>query len=119
MLALTDFNGVLVSYLKEPDKKIAVLNPKPFGPEAIVQVIKGKKRGVVVAIAPGIIGWSLCSKKDSFDREKGIGIALGRALTALAMDDNDREDFYMEVPDSLVDIFNDMIERAEKYFQAD
>ena len=118
MLTLADFNSVLVSYLKEPDKKVAVLNPKAFGPEAIVQIVKGRKRGVIVAIAPGIFGWSHCRKKGSFDREKGIGIALGRAVTALSMSDNGREDFYMEVPDSLVDVFNDMIERAEKYFQA-
>jgi hypothetical protein len=41
---------------------------------------KGNRCGVVVAIGPGCVGWSLChTNKDRFSREIGKRIAAGRA----------------------------------------
>ncbi len=48
---------------------------------------KNRKIGVVIAIPINKketkyrIGWSLCSKKDIFDKEVGESLAVGRAVT--------------------------------------
>jgi hypothetical protein len=78
---------------------------------------KGNPQGVVVAIAPGIIGWSLCNKKDRFLKEKAIDIAAKRALKALYLDPVSRsEDYYTKIPFTLSELSLIMLERSEKYF---
>lgn len=131
MLKLTDFDKVLVTYLYEPDKKVPIIVNTPAGPVARIETIKGKKRGVVVALGAGILGWSLCNinpgwspKKgyhpaDIFDKEKGLDLALKRANIASSLTFSERENFYSKVPFSLLERFEHMSLRSERYFRPD
>lgn len=128
MLKLKDFEKVLVSYLKEDDKVVAVVNHKMDGPAAELVTIQGARRGVVVAIAPGIIGWSLCNKKghydknfnyhepDVFDKAVGIDLALKRAKIAEGLNPMARSAFYSKIPFSLDELSDEMFLRSHKYF---
>jgi hypothetical protein len=40
---------------------------------------RGKKIGAVVAVGPLNVGYSLCNKKDKFDKDLAVEIARGRA----------------------------------------
>jgi len=140
MLTLKNFDKVLVSYLYEPDtytaKVVYVSVPVIEGqadtgkmmPRAILETVKGKRKGVVVAIGAGQIGWSMCNTKpgwsrkegwhegDVFDREKGLSLALKRADIASRLNRWERESFYTKVPDSIIDLFEEMDFRAQLYF---
>lgn len=118
MLKLNDFNKVLVEFLREDDKFIAVLDTNSLGiPMAHVQKIAGKRIGVVVATGDGILGWSLCNSKDEFDKEKGLNIALSRAHYAGSLSIRGREELYQKVPFSMEKLFNKMLERSSRYFK--
>ena len=118
MLKLNEFNKVLVEFLREDDKFIAVLDTNPLGiPMARVQKITGKRIGVVVATGDGILGWSLCNSKDEFDKEKGLSIALSRAHYAGSLSIRGREELYQKVPFSMEKLFNKMLERSSRYFK--
>ena len=118
MLKLNEFNKVLVEFLREDDKFIAVLDTNPLGiPMARVQKITGKRIGVVVATGDGILGWSLCNSKDEFDKEKGLSISLSRAHYAGSLSIRGREELYQKVPFSMEKLFNKMLERSSRYFK--
>ena len=118
MLKLNEFNKVLVEFLREDDKFIAVLDTNSLGiPMARVQKITGKRIGVVVATGDGILGWSLCNSKDEFDKEKGLSIALSRAHYAGSLSIRGREELYQKVPFSMEKLFNKMLERSSRYFK--
>ncbi len=113
MLKLNEFNKVLVEFLREDDKFIAVLDTNSLGiPMAHVQKITGKRIGVVVATGDGIVGWSLCNSKDEFDKEKGLSIALSRAHYAGSLSIRGREELYQKVPFSMEKLFNKMLENS-------
>lgn len=136
MLTLKDFPSVLVSYFKDSDKQIAKIdytkliddegNPVP---RAYIETVKGGKRGVLVAIGPGIVGWSLCNVKhgwdknghwhdaDTFDKAKGIDLALKRAKISEGLDLVGKTGFYSKVPFTLEKEFAKMVERSFHYFQ--
>ena len=65
-LTLKDFDSkVLVSYLKEDDRLQSAIDYRcEGGPKAILEVVKGERLGVVVALGAGVFGWSLCNKKE-------------------------------------------------------
>lgn len=118
MLKLNEFGKVLVEFLREDDKLVAVLDVNPLGiPMARVEKIRGKKIGVVVAIGDGILGWSLCNSKDEFDKEKGLSIALSRAHYAGSLSIRGREELYQKVPFSMEKLFSKMSERSSRYFK--
>ena len=118
MLKLNEFNKVLVEFLREDDKFIAVLDTNSLGiPMAYVQKITGKRIGVVVATGDGVLGWSLCNSKDEFDKEKGLSIALSRAHYAGSLSIRGREELYQKVPFSMEKLFNKMLERSSRYFK--
>ena len=120
MLKLNEFNKVLVEFLREDDKFIAVLDTNSLGiPMAYVQKITGKRIGVVVAIGDGVLGWSLCNSKDEFNKEKGVSIALHRAHYAGSLSIRGREEIYQKVPDSLIELFEKVSERSSRYFKYD
>jgi hypothetical protein len=58
------------------------LRGKKKGNKMIVQYVRDLNRnpvGVVVAIGPDQVGWSVCHPKDRFDKVRGLNIAIGRA----------------------------------------
>lgn len=49
----------------------------------LVKYVRNRKRrpvGVVVATGKYHVGWSLCDKKDEWDKEVGMAMAVGRAV---------------------------------------
>ena len=100
MLTIQDFDAVLIEYKRD---------------------LKGNYKGVVVAIGPDIIGWSLCNPKDTFEKRVGLSLALGRAIKAALMPltDTKRLAFYETCPFTLNDIFDRMTVRSVAYFQQD
>ena len=123
MLQLSDFKKVLLAYLKEEDTVKAVVSHKMDGPTAELVTIKGGKRGVVVAIAPGIIGWSLCNTKDTwfnkadvFNKKVGISMALKRAQIAQGLSSEGRASFYQKIPFSIAELAESMHARSFQYF---
>lgn len=136
MLTLKDFPNVLVSYLNEPDQLVAKVDYlKLVDPQgnpvarAVLETIKGERRGVVVAIGPGIVGWSLCHVKagwgrdgrwheaDKFNKAKGLDLALQRAKISATLDLVGKTSFYQKVPFSIQKEFDKMVERSFHYFQ--
>lgn len=81
----------------------------------------GQRRGIVVAVDKDKIGWSLChtqyvefdyvEKLDTFDKNFGLNIALARAVSPK------RENVESSVPNSIRPIYEDMKERAKRYFK--
>lgn len=118
MLTLQSVEGkVLVEYVREEDKKTPILVLTNEGLVNSVMIEKGKVKGMVIAIGDGIIGWSLCNKKDTFNKEIAIDIAMKRALVAKGLSLKSRSSFYSRLPFSLNEAFNKMEERSEKYFK--
>lgn len=97
-----------------------MLTINDFDDKVIIKYYRDKYRnpkGVVVAISNGILGWSLCSKLDTFNKKKGLGIALSRALRAEQLNRNERElVFYSKVPFSLSDTFERVNEISSNYW---
>lgn len=54
-----------------------------------------------------VIGFSLCSREDKFDRDKALAIAVGRALSPKSQ----------ECPPSISDEACDFADRCVKYFK--
>lgn len=117
MLTLNDFNKVLVEYQREKDKMVPLIENTILGPRAYIDIVRGKRVGVVVAIGDGVLGWSLCNSKDEFDKEKGLSIALHRAHYAGSLSIRGREEIYQKVPDSLIELFKKVNERSSRYFK--
>lgn len=71
----------------------------------------GKKNkplvGVVVAIGPNQVGWSLCKKGDRFDKQFAVEVAQDRALKGSKA----------PLPHSVYNEYYAMVNRAEKYFK--
>lgn len=53
-----------------------------------------------------VVGWSLCSKRDKFNKQLGLTIAKNRIVCY-------RE---MRIPDSILGPLKSFVKRAEKYF---
>ena len=80
-------------------------------PRYLMQYIrdnKNQKRGCLIAVGPGQVGFSLAHKKDKFDRYLGFEVAMIRAIGG----------FNKDVPISLSDQFAYMIERSHRYFKS-
>jgi hypothetical protein len=75
----------------------------------IFEYVRNKKRqriGVVVALDKTSIGWSACNiKKDRFDKELGLKIAMGRAEHSVS-----------PIPPHILPTFNYMVDRAYRYY---
>lgn len=109
---------ILIEYLYEKDKLVSYIDYTKLGPEARINIIKGKKIGVVVAIGASIMGWSLCRKGDTFNKVEGIRFAKERARFISYVDSNKLEEFYAnEVPYSLNELILKMNNRSIKYFK--
>jgi hypothetical protein len=118
-LTLKDFDKVLIEYKRKKDKVIPYLQKTPLGVIPSYYIRKGDIYGMVVAIGPGIIGWSLCDKKDTFNKELGLDLALRRARIASNLSFRGRNSLYSKVPFTLNEIFLNMEVRSEKYCPLD
>lgn len=105
---------MLIKYIRTPKKYIPQVGINPDGtPCAYLKEIGGNPVGIIVAIDRNQIGWSLCNKKDQFNKHMGRKIAVNRA------------DFYgtnktlllKEVPDSIKEEIIKMYDRSEKYYK--
>lgn len=119
MLTLKSVEGkVLVEYFHGEDIKTSIIimttEDGPMKKGVLIQ--RGPIIGMVVAIDDGVIGWSLCNKKDIFNKEIAIDIAVKRALISKNLSLRARDNFYSKVPFSLNELFLRMEERSEKYF---
>lgn len=81
----------------------------------------GRLRGVVVAIDNRAVGWSLCNKKDKFNKDIALFLAKERALKLhkffLNQDFDDMYEYFIEIPDCILDLFIKMTHRSIKYFK--
>jgi hypothetical protein len=88
-----------------------------YRPHAVIQYVRNKKgrpTGVIVAIKSDQgfnVGYSLCNKKDRFDREMALKIAFGRAEL--------HNQIPAEVPREICRIIPDFIARCKKYYRTD
>lgn len=110
--------NVLIEYLYKT-KFVPYIDYTKLGPVAKINEIK-TAIGVVVAIGPSVMGWALCDKKDTFNKEKALELALLRADLVACIEDDALENFYLQaVPFSLGDLLLKMNERSLKYFKED
>lgn len=75
---------------------------------------KDQIRGVVLALDHTVLGWSLCNKRDKFDKELAIKIAYERAKSI------QKEDYgvvYNKIPRTIQPLFNEIYERSKKYYK--
>lgn len=105
---------MLIKYIRTPKKYIPQVGINPDGaPYAYFKVVGGDPIGVIVAIDRDRIGWSLCNKKDTFDKQIGLRIALNRAEFY-----GTNKSFLLEqIPDSIREEIIEMYTRSEKYFK--
>jgi len=65
-----------------------------------------KPIGVVMSTGLNEVGYSLCNKKDAWDKEKGKMIAFRRATGG----------FNHPIPDSIYIDYYSMVDRSDRYF---
>jgi hypothetical protein len=98
-----------------------MLTTENFGGHVIVEYKRNSKKmpvGVVVATGSGIIGWSLCSQADTFNKAFGLNIALNRAIKIESLPSFMREEFILEkIPNSLIKLYVKVLERSKAYFK--
>ena len=68
----------------------------------------GNPIGVAVAVSKEDIGWSLCNKRDKFNKQRALEIAVGRAT---------KRDISDTKPVTILPLFNKIYARAQKYFK--
>ena len=137
MLTLKNFSRVLVSYYRRPAKyeaKVVMRQDVDSEgrhvnvPTAVLKTSKGLKKGILVAIGPGIVGWSLCKDSwsprsyvgpDDFNQQIGMHIALNRALAVQEMGLVEKAEFAAKVPETLKKDYTEMIFRSFRYFKED
>lgn len=106
-----DFKGkALIQYYREKSGEALIENAKTGELELVST--KGAPRGVLMALENGIIGWSLCSKLDTFDRDKGLNIAFRRALKSM-----EDPEYDLKVPQSLQNLAEEMLYRSSIYYK--
>lgn len=120
MKTLKEFEKPLVSYIYNPGELVAYIDYKLSGPVARIKENPAEKKGILIAIGPGIVGWSLCRSGkifDKFNKEVGIDIALKKAVIASKLTTLQRDSFYGKVPRSISEEFERMMERSYKYYK--
>lgn len=91
-----------------------------FQNKVLVEYERDSKRvpkGIVVAIGPGILGWALCNKKDTFNKAQGLHIALNRALSVKFATDEERIAYYQKCPFTLQPLLEKIGNRSLIYYK--
>lgn len=84
----------LVSYVRDKNR-----NPRGM----LIAIKKGKKGNFH-------IGYSMCRKEDTFDKNMGFKIALGRAET-------NNYDTFINSPHAIRKMLTGFVQRCEKYYK--
>jgi hypothetical protein len=74
-------------------------------------------QGVVIAIDANNVGWSLCNKRDKFNKEKGLFIALNRAIKSSYTSEDEVLNLSEKVPRTLRPLYLKMRRRSQLYFK--
>ena len=112
--------NMLIKYIYESTKYEAVVKIDKWGNHyAELQKNKGKLIGAMVSIGSGVVGWSLCNKKDKykFSKELALDIAFNRAFIIDELSKSKQKEYYNKVPMSIKEDVDRMLERSEKYFK--
>jgi hypothetical protein len=83
-------------------------------PHILLEYVRDARRnkiGVIVALDSKHIGWSVCSPKDRFSKERGVNIASARAISGTNVKPL--------VSKGIPKLLRKMENRAEKYFWKD
>lgn len=105
---------MLIRYIRTPKKKRAVIDYKMdnhYGTRIIET--GGDPIGVIVAIDKNKVGWSLCSPRDKFNKERGKMVAQRRAEAY----GTDSQKVFENAPYSIILDIQKMYERSQKYFK--
>ncbi|MGV8961887.1 MAG: hypothetical protein ACOH2V_00720 [Candidatus Saccharimonadaceae bacterium] len=97
---------------------IALTEPMPE--KVLIQYKRNSKNqltGVMISTGPGIVGWSLCSKRDNFDKNHGLNIALRRVFKSAMLSTLEKKEYYSKCPASLQDLLTNMLNRSYLYFK--
>jgi len=105
---------MLIKYIRTLKKYVPQVGINPDGnPYAYLKEVGGDPIGIIVSTARNQVGWSLCNKKDQFNKQIGKLIAINRADYY----GTNKTNLLEEVPDSIrLDVI-DMYTRSEKYFK--
>lgn len=105
---------MLVKYIRTPKKYIPQVGINSDGtPCAYLKTVGEDPIGIIVAIDRNRIGWSLCNKKDQFNKYIGKRIAINRADYY----GTNKDLLLEEVPDSIREEIIKMYDRSKKYFK--
>jgi hypothetical protein len=98
-----------------------MLTLKDFESQVLVEYKRNSHKepvGVVVAIGRHALGWSLCNAWDVFNKQQGLSMALGRAITAADLGPEASKEYYEEkLPQSLRKLKDKVHGRAKLYFK--
>ena len=119
---ITEDQKILVKYLREEDEFKAVVKYTKWErqPYASLEKTRGKIIGALVSLSSGVVGWSLCNKKDEgkFSKERAFDIAYIRAIKAEMMTELQRSEWYFDkLPFTIQKSFDAMYIRSQKYFK--
>ena len=147
MRLIEEKQKILVKYLREKDTYTAkVVKNRMWNKfkekfeivhSSILEKQRGKIIGCLVAVNNNVIGWSLINKldrqwhswtweglgskeqKEILDKNKRLAyqIAYNRAMIADSMDTDALGEYYLNVPNSIIDEVDEFAERSEKYFK--
>lgn len=82
---------------------------------------KNLKKGVIIAIDRGIIGWSMCDPKDQFSKHEALRIAFERALKSYRLYNEEGKaklmEYYGRIPRSMADLAIKILKRSEAYYK--
>lgn len=82
--------------------------------------VNNKLKGVVVALDKDIVGWSMCHPRDTFNKTRGLNIAISRASYLYQkLGSKGIMYHYSKVPKSLELDVDNMRTRSCKYFKDD
>ena len=134
---------VLVKYLREkPTYKTSVKFDENGFPYPVLEIVKGKVIGCIVATDKNVIGWSLVNAVDrpwngrsnkywgfhdlsskrqmeeiNNIKKRSFDIAYNRSIENESLDEKEREAKYFKVPFSIEQEAADMLIRSQKYFK--
>ena len=105
---------MLIKYIRTPKKIKSEIVYMPDGtPTACLKEYGGEPVGVIVSTERNKLGWSLCSKKDRFNKEMGKRIAINRADYY----GTNKANVLEEAPNSIREELLKMYDRSNKYYK--